>query len=179
MPVPASYSDMWSTDRQAQYAAYTEVWAAAAAPVEWAYDVWDDVIAHLSSRDNHDRSIAAQVLCRLAKSDPQARLREDFPALLAVTRDERFVTARHSLQALWEVGVAGGWQCHLVVEAFRDLFSECEGQKACSIIRGDIVAGLKRLFDATGDESVRDAAEALIASEADVKHHKKYVSAWR
>lgn len=179
MTVPAGFSDIWSTDRQAQNAAYTSVLAATAVPVDWAYDVWDDVVAHLASKDNHDRSIAAQVLCRLAKSDPEERLRRDFAALVAVTRDERFVTARHSLQALWEVGVAGRWQRELVVEAYRGLFTECEGQKACRIVRGDIVAGLRRLLDATGDESVRGIADALIASEPDEKHRKKYVAAWR
>lgn len=100
MSVPASYNDLWSTDRAAQNAAYRAILAAADTPADWAYEVWDDVVAHLSAKDNHDRSIAAQVLCRLAKSDPDGRMRADFPALIDATRDERFVTARHSLQAL-------------------------------------------------------------------------------
>jgi hypothetical protein len=179
MAVPAGYSDIWSIDRQAQNAAYVALLAATATRVDWAYDIWSDVVGHLSSADNHDRSIAAQVLCRLAKSDPGERLRGDLPALLAVTRDERFVTARHALQALWEVGVAGAWQRGAAVEAFRDLFRECEGQKACRIVRADIVVGLKRLFEATADEAVRDVAEALMASEADEKHRRKYLAAWR
>jgi hypothetical protein len=177
--VPANYPDIWSTDRQAQNAAYGAVLAAAANPVDWAYDVWDDVVAHLTSKDNHDRSIAAQVMCRLAKSDPEARLRDDFPELVAVTRDERFVTARHALQALWEVGVAGTWQRALVVGAFGDLFRECEGSKPCRIIRDDIVVGLRRLLEATGDESLRDVTEALIASESDATYRRKYLSSWR
>jgi hypothetical protein len=65
-----------------------------------------------------------------------------------------------------------------VVAAFRDLFVECEGQKACRIIRADIVAGLRRLFDATGDEALSKVAHELIALEADAKYRKKYVSAW-
>jgi len=34
----------------------------------------------------------------------------DLAALLNVTKEERFVTARHSLQSLWKVGVAGELQ---------------------------------------------------------------------
>jgi len=37
----------------------------------------------------------------LAKSDPKRMLKE-LDTLFAVTRDERFVTARHSLQSLWK-----------------------------------------------------------------------------
>jgi hypothetical protein len=43
------------------------------------------------------RAIAAQVLCNLAKSDPKNRMAKDFQALLNVTKDERFVTARRVL----------------------------------------------------------------------------------
>ena len=56
------------------------------------------------------RAIAAHLLSNLAKSDPKRRMLEDFSSLLAVTRDERFVTARHCMQALWKVGAAGKQQ---------------------------------------------------------------------
>ena len=58
--------------------------------------------------DNHNRAIAAQVLCNLAKSDPQYRMLKDFGALLAVIKDERFVTARHCMQAVKKY--AGHWR---------------------------------------------------------------------
>ena len=78
-----------------------------AKPVDWAYDVWDERVATLKHKDNRQRAIAAQVLCNLAKSDPNKRMLKDFSALLAATKDERFVTARHCMQALWKVGLAG------------------------------------------------------------------------
>jgi hypothetical protein len=76
-------------------------------PVNWAYEVWDDLVRDLADEDNHVRAIAAQLLCNLAKSDPRGRILYDFDALLSMTRDERFVTARHSLQVIWKGGVAG------------------------------------------------------------------------
>jgi hypothetical protein len=62
---------------------------------------------------------AAQLLCNLAKSDPQNRMLADFDALLAVTKDKRFVTSRHSLQALWKVGAAGEEQKALLLDALQ------------------------------------------------------------
>lgn len=179
MPVPSSYENLWVADRDAQRAAYTSILSAAGSPVDWAYEVWDDLVAHLSATDNHDRSIAAQILSRLAKSDPEGRMQDTFGAMLNVTRDKRFVTARHSLQALWEIGLAGQWQRELLLGGLRERFSECSREKNCTLIRYDIVVGLRRLFDETSDDTVRETAEALIETEPDDKYRKKYASAWR
>lgn len=56
-------------------------------------------------------------LCNLVNSDPENRLLADFDKLFAVTKDQRFVTARHSLQAIWKVGIAGEEQKALVVDS--------------------------------------------------------------
>src|SRR5215204_4947326 len=66
--------------------------------VDWAYEAWDEIVANLSHKDNHNTAIAAQILSNLAKSDPENRILKDFDKLLTVTKDERFVTARHGLQ---------------------------------------------------------------------------------
>src|SRR6185295_10842856 len=92
-----------SDDKAVQNDAFFALLAAAEQPVDWAYDVWDSMVADLKHKDNHRRAIAAQVLCALAKSDPENRMLKDFDALLAVTKDERFVTARHCMQALWKI----------------------------------------------------------------------------
>jgi hypothetical protein len=176
---PADFDDLWAKDRQKQGLAFTAVLAETVEPVDWAYVVWDDLVAHLASEDNHDRAIAAQVLCRLAKSDPDSLLDRDFDALFAITRDERFVTARHSLLAMWQVGVAGPWQRERLLGALRDRFSACSIEKNCTLIRYDIAVVLKRVYDITADESARELALALIDAEPDAKYRKKYASAWK
>ena len=93
-------------DKGLQNKAFLYLLEETAKPVDWAYDVWDERVAILKHKDNRQRAIAAQVLCNLAKSDPNKRIK-DFSALLAATKDERFVTARHCMQALWKVGLAG------------------------------------------------------------------------
>jgi hypothetical protein len=70
-------------------------------------------VADLGDVDNHVRAIAARLLCNLAKTDPERRITGDFPALLEVTWDSRFVTAplpAVALERRWGRGggVAGG-----------------------------------------------------------------------
>ena len=111
-----NFDNLWSQDRELQNKAFLFILEATDKPVNWAYEVWDQLVAGLSNKDNHVRAISAQVLCNLAKSDPKGRLLKDFGALLAVTKDERFVTARHCMQSLWKVGVAGIKQRKILVD---------------------------------------------------------------
>jgi hypothetical protein len=104
---------------------------------------------------------------------------KDLPALLAVTRDERFVTARHCLQSLWKVGIAGESQRAALVKGLVRRFRECSNEKNCTLIRYDILAVLRRVYDATGDARVKSAAEMLISLEEDLKYRKKYTTLWR
>jgi hypothetical protein len=148
-------------------------------PVDWAYDVWGEMIENLSHKDNHNRAIAAQVLCNLAKSDPKNRMLKDFDALLAVTKDERFVTARHCMQSLWKVGVAGKKQQKILVDGLAGRFKECIAEKNCTLIRYDIIQSLRTLYNAVKDEKIREKALELIETEEDLKYRKKYASLWR
>ena len=168
-----------SADREAQGAAFTRIMEATREPVDWAYEAWDELLAMLSDVGNRDRAIAAQVLCNLAKSDPDARMVGDLHALLAVTRDARFVTARHCLQALWKVGVAGEKQREKLLAGLDRRFDECLAEKNCTLIRYDIVEAVRKVYGAIGDESVKAMALELIQREDDLKYRKKYLSLWR
>jgi hypothetical protein len=171
--------NLWSEDREVQNRAFTAVLKATDKPVEWAYAAWDEVVANLNHKDNHNRAIAAQVLCNLAKSDPQGRILKDFDALLAVTRDQRFVTARHCLQALWKVGAAGKKQQKRLVAGLAERFAECATEKNGTLIRYDISQSLRNLYDAVKDETIRAKALELIETEPDLKYRKKYARLWK
>lgn len=177
--VRVQLAGLWSADRDLQNRAFLDILEVTETPVDWAYDVWDEVVANLGHQDNHNRAIAAQVLCNLAKSDPQQRMLRDFSALLAVTRDERFVTARHCLQALWKVGTAGPEQRALLVAGLEGCFRECAIEKNCTLIRYDILQGLRNLYDAVQDVTIRAKALELIAIEEDPKYRKKYLGLWK
>lgn len=172
-------TDLWSSDRQVQNEAYYGVMELTNEPVDWAYEVWDSVVENLTHKDNHNRAIAAQVLCNLAKSDPEGRILGDFPALIAVTKDERFVTARHCMQSLWKVGLVGEAQRALLVEGLEGRFHECIAEKNCTLIRYDIIQSLRNVYDGVKDEAVKEKALELIETEEDLKYRKKYGTLWK
>ena len=148
-------------------------------PTDWAYEVWEDLLATLKTGDNRQRAIAAQVFCGLAKSDPEQRMVKDLPALLAVTKDERFVTARHCMQSLWKIGVAGEKQRGALMEGLQARFKECSTEKNCTLIRYDILESMLRMYKVVKEEGIRTTALALIETEPDLKYRKKYAALWR
>jgi hypothetical protein len=174
-----AFENIHSTDRDLQHEAFVGLLAATDQPVDWAYEVWDGLLADLRHADNHVRAIAAQLLCSLAKSDPEKRMLADFDALLDVTKDERFVTARHCMQSLWKVGVAGRDQQEILLQGLERRFDECSAEKNCTLIRYDILQSLRNVYDVVGDEAIRAKALAWIETEPDLKYRKKYATLWR
>lgn len=168
-----------SRDKDVQGEAYQRLIAATVPPVAWAYEAWAELLSGLRDKDNRLRSIASQILCNLAKSDPELRMVKDVSALLAVTKDEKFVTARHCMQALWKVGAAGERQRIALVDGLATRFQECAAEKNCTLIRYDIIQSLRKVFDATADEAIRKRALALIESEEDLKYRSKYALLWK
>lgn len=173
------FDALWSKDRAVQHTEFQRALLVTNERVEWSYDAWDELVAHLRSPENHDRAIAAQILCRLSASDPKLRVLRDFDRLFAVTRDERFVTARHTIQALWRIGVVGPKQRARLLAALAGRFAECIVEKNCTLIRYDIAEGLRKLYDAIGENNVKEFALRLIDTEDDVEYKKKYMTLWR
>lgn len=176
--IPANFEDLWGSDRDKQHAAYTDLLETTTEPVDWAGDVWDDVVGHLADDDNHNRSIAAQLLANLAVSVPD-RVLDDFDELTAVTRDDRFVTARHALQALWRIGTIGPDHREVLIDFLRTRFEDAADDKNTTLIRADIIEALARLHAAEPLASTATLAEDLIAAEPDEKYRAKYTRIWR
>ncbi len=170
--------DIYSTNKDTRNKAYFMLMELTGEPVNWAYEVWEVLIAGLKDKDNHVRAIAAQVLCSLAKSDPDKRIIKDFDKLLLVTKDERFVTARHCMQSLWKVGTAGKEQRAVYLAGLENRFEECLAEKNWSLIRSDIMQSMRSVYDTTHDETVKERALVLIDTEADAGYRKKYASVW-
>jgi hypothetical protein len=113
------------------------------------------------------------VLCNLAKSADNDRIIAALPALVTVTRDERFVTARHCLQSLWKLGVIGQAQRDAYRQALATRFATAGDEKNGTLVRSDIVESLRRVYDATGDQAIHDTAGQLIDTEPDEKYRRK------
>jgi hypothetical protein len=166
-------------DRTIQTEAYSAMMAATNEQVDWAYEIWDELKINLTDKDNHLRSIAGQLLSNLAKSDPEHRILNDFPAILEGTKDEKFVTARHILQSLWRIGIAGREQKAMLLKGLTTRFQACIEEKNGTLIRYDIIQVLRRLYDQEPDEAVKQLALSLIETEEDLKYRKKYATLWR
>jgi hypothetical protein len=177
--IQTNLQNLWVEDRELQNKAFFHIIEVTDRPVKWAYEAWDDVVKNLKHHDNHNRAIAAQVLCNLAKSDLEERILKDLPVLIAVTKDEKFVTARHCMQALWKVGAAGKKQQQKLIAGLENRFQECIAEKNCTLIRYDIIQDFRHIYDAVHDEKVKEKALALIETETDLKYRKKYAGVWK
>lgn len=174
-----AFDDLYHKDKQIRYQAFVDVLTAAEEKNKWSYDVWDSFVRDLKHGDSHRRSIAAQVLCRLAKSDPEERIFSVFSDLYDVTKDSKFVTARHTLQSFWRIGLGGTRQKETVTEAFEHRFRECITEKNNTLIRSDIQEGLKMLYNETGDAFIKEKAFKLIDIEDREKYQQKYMKIWK
>jgi hypothetical protein len=177
--VEALFAARRSSDRDRAYEALRTLFRMTEQPVDWAYDVWPDLLDDLSAREGSTRAFAAQMLARLAISDPDGRMLNDFPRLASVMNDEKTVTARHTLQSLWRIGRAGAAQRELVVSAMVARFEGCADEKGARLVRRDVVAALGRLWRATAEASVRERADALVDAEPSEEERKKQRAAWQ
>ncbi|TQR17483.1 hypothetical protein [Psychrobacillus soli] len=173
------FENLEAKDKELQYEAFGNIKAATKEKVDWAYEVWDQLIEWLTDPDNHRRSRGAQFLANLAISDPEKRMLGDFSAIWEVTKDPKFVTARHSLQSIWRVALAGQKQKEMVINSLVDRFENGTHEKNYTLIRFDIIQALRNLYDETKDEKVKQIASNLIEKEVDPKYKKKYATVWK
>jgi len=176
--VQGYFDDLESKDKGIQYEAYKNILTVTKKEVDWAYEVWDQLLQDLTNGDHHKRSRAAQFFANLAISDPERRVIHNFPILSKVTKDPKFVTARHTLQSIWRVGLAGEEHLELIINNFTDRFTNCIGEKNYTLIRYDITQGLRHLYDEVEKEEIKQLALDLIEREEDSKYQKKYATVW-
>lgn len=175
----AAFEKSKTGTKEEKYQSFEDIMNATTEKVDWAYEVWDELVAGLASKDNHQRSRSAQYLSHLAISDPEKRIVSDFPKLWAVTYDEHFVTARHTLQAIWRVGLAGKEQLNMVMEHLERRFYDGTNEKNYTLTRNDIIQDLRHLYDQLGDENIKATALKLIGTVDDPKYQKKYAKIFR
>jgi hypothetical protein len=170
--------NLHSADRNVQGASFQHLMKQTDQPVGWSSEARDSLLELLERGNNRGRSIAAQVLCNLAKSDPGSAV-EMLPKLIAATRDEKFVTARHSLLALRRVGIVNEDLARQVVDGLSRRFEECIDEKNCTLIRYDIACVMRQIYDHTGNEEISERVRMLIGTETDPKYRKKYLKEWK
>ncbi|MGG4037301.1 hypothetical protein [Heyndrickxia ginsengihumi] len=173
------FENLEAKDKNVQLEAFQHIMNATKEKVDWSYEVWDQLIDWLTDSDNHRRARAAQFLAGLAISDPEKKMLHDFPMLWEVTKESKFVTARHTIQSIWKVGLAGKEQREMLLNYMIDRFKNAIDEKHYTLIRYGMIVGLKKLYDEIKDEHIREIAMDLIECEEDNKYRKKYLSAWK
>ncbi|TFF34640.1 hypothetical protein [Mucilaginibacter psychrotolerans] len=173
------FDDLYANDAVSRYSSFVDIISKTNQPVAWVYEVWDELVTMLSDTNNHRRAIASQVLCNLAKSDIEGRMIHDIRKLMQLTYDEKFVTARHTLQSLWKIAVVKPEYNELLVGHLTDRFTHAMSNHNGTLVRFDIIELFKKIYDATGDQEVKQQAAQLIATEIDLKYRKKYAAVWK
>ena len=171
--------NLHSSNAESRYTSFQYILHVTDHPVNWAYEVWNDLLDLIRKGDNHQRSIAVQVLSNLAKSDPDKRMLKDLDQLIAITKDEKFVTARHSLQSLWKIAVVSEELKKKVINYLQTRFDECVHEKNYTLIRYDILEVLRKIYDDVHDQQLKNMALILIEKENDEKYRKKYTGLWK
>src|SRR5690349_10439490 len=134
-----SLKDIYSEDADTRHKAFQHIVEVTKEPVDWCYEVWDDLLQQLRYKNNHQRAIAVQVLSSLAESDYQKRMINDIVRLLEVTRDENLITASPSLQPLWKIAVVNKELQDVVIKRLSERFENCHTEKTGTAIRYDIM----------------------------------------
>ena len=171
--------NLFRKDADIRYGSFKYLIGITGEPVDWAYEIWDGLLELAEKGDNHQRTIAVQLLTSLAKSDPNERILKDIDIVMKVTQDEKFVTARHSLQSLWKIAVAGKKQQQKIMTLLAGRFKDCIKEKNCTLVRYDIIEVFRKIYDVTKEESVMKKAKELIETEKDDKYRKKYAGLWK
>jgi hypothetical protein len=167
--IQKSLADLRSKDDRIRFGALQTALKATDKSVDWVYDVWDDLIKLLADENSYQRSIAAMLLCNLAKSDSAGRLDKSLTQLLQLTTDEKFVTSRQTIQNIWKVAVASNALTRKVVAHLKAQYESCKNDKHYNLLRMDILQSLRNVYDYNRNDSLRNDAMKLIEKETEPK----------
>jgi hypothetical protein len=166
--------ELSSTDDKVRLNALQTLLKLTEVPVDWVYEVWDLLLEKLGNENSYQRSIGILLLCNLAKSDSEDRLKRSLDTLLAHTMDEKFITSRQCIQNIWKVAAANKSNRVKVLKRLKTRFLECEPEKHYNLLRQDILQSMVSLSKAEGNGALLAKAKTLIAQEQEAKYRKQY-----
>lgn len=176
--VESHIENILSKRQGARYDSYISLLDETNKKVTWAYRYWDKLEELLTEGDDHQRSIAAQLLANLTKSDPEGRMSKTLLKLIEETKDERFVSAHHTLQCLWKVGIENEELESILLDGLIDRYVECENEKNFTLIRYDIHLVLRKVYDVSDSHEIITTAKEFIFEEEDPQFKRKLEKVW-
>ncbi len=128
----------------------------------------------MQSENSYQRSIGILLLCNLAKSDIEDRLKVSLDRLLAHTKDEKFITSRQCIQNIWKAAATTGTNREKVLKHLEKRFVECEQEKHYNLLRQDMIQSFVMLNQHAEDRKLLARAQALVEKEQNPKYRKQY-----
>jgi len=166
--------DLGSTDDKIRLGALQTLLKMTEIKVDWVYNVWDHLLDKLDHENSYQRSIGILLLCNLAKSDTEDRLRTALDRLLIHTRDEKFITSRQCIQNIWKAAATNKGNREKVMKHLENRFTECVDEKHYNLLRQDIIQSMVLLKNFEGEDGLLPRIQALITKDPDIKNRKKY-----
>lgn len=166
--------DLDSTDDKIRMDALQSLLKITESNVGWVYDVWDHLLEKLEHENSYQRSIGIKMLCNLAKSDFENRLRASLDRLLAHTKDDKFITSRQCIQSIWKAAAANKPNREKVLQHLEKRFVECADEKHPNLLRQDIIQSMLSLHKVEKDDALLTRVQTLVAKEQEPKYRKQY-----
>jgi len=164
--------DLSSADDKVRKPALDALMALTENRVDWAYEYLDILKSKFYSSNSFQRNIGAMMIASLAKSDTQGKFAELLDTFVAQMNDEKFITARITLQAAWKFAVASEAYAKVIAAGLVDtLWHNRHLSTHGNLIRLDAVTSLsaiiKKYPDAVDTETAQEAIrENCSAQEA-------------
>ena len=168
--------ELASTDDKIRLAALQSLMQVTETKVDWIYEVWDHLLEKLDDENSYQRSIGIMLLCNLAKSDTEDRLKLVLDRLLAHTKDEKFITSRQCIQNIWKAAATTKSNREKILKHLEKRFLQCTAEKHYNLLRQDIIQAMVSLSKHEKDEGLVPKVQALIEKESDLKYRKQYES---
>lgn len=142
--------------------------------VDWIYDYLDVVLDKFGSDNSYQRCIAAKITANLAKSDTEKRLIGIIGKFAAQMDDEKFITARLTIQAAPKFGTASEEYAKAICAA---ILSTLKDNRHLSthgnLIRLDAVTSLSEILKKYPGAADKNEAQRLISEQCDAKEAMK------
>jgi HEAT repeat protein len=173
--VPTLIEMLSLKDDNARYSAFQALLRLTETPVDWFGSYREVLVGKLADENSYQRSIAAMLLCNLAKSAKSGEFDAILDAMMPLADDENFITQRQYLQNIWKVAIADGAYRDRIVRQMIEEFNLSAARKHCNLLRLDILSTMIRIMRHEDAEDLRNAIGAMIDSETDEKSRKKYL----
>jgi bacterioferritin-associated ferredoxin len=170
MDINALIEDLSSKHDGIRKTALDELMAITENRVEWVYEYLDIFKSKLQSENSYQRNIGAMLLANLAKSDTQGRLTDVMEAIIRQMDDEKFITARITLQHAWKFAEACGPCARAIAAGLVETLKNNRHLKTHgNLIRLDAITSINRILKLCPDAVNEQAVREIIRETCDAK----------